>query len=330
MGKSSPSAPAAPDPAATAAAQAAANRETALTQAGINRANQVTPTGSQTWSVDPVQWDEKAYLAANPDVADAVARGAVTNGLAHYRNNGLAEGRTGAPAGFDPWAGGRWTQTTTLSPNQQRLLDLTEGAQITYGEAANNQLEQVKNVLSSPVNFTGLPQISEAATNRQAAADAMYGRINPQQEMQRQALDARLRNQGLTPGSEAWSNAWREYGMQENDLRLGIEAQADASMARTYQTEAANRQRSLEELLAQRQIPINEASSLLTGQMVQYPQFGQTPQVNVAPTDYMSAVGMNQSAKNTAYQGQVAAQQGNNAAAAGAATAAITAAAVIA
>ena len=45
MGKRTPSAPAAPDPAATARAQSQANRETAIAQANINMINQVTPFG---------------------------------------------------------------------------------------------------------------------------------------------------------------------------------------------------------------------------------------------------------------------------------------------
>lgn len=50
MGKSTPKAPAAPDPVATANAQASANTQAAITQAGLNRVNQVTPQGSIIWS----------------------------------------------------------------------------------------------------------------------------------------------------------------------------------------------------------------------------------------------------------------------------------------
>jgi len=46
MGKRAPSAPPAPDPAATARAQATANRETAVTQFGLNAVNQYTPYGN--------------------------------------------------------------------------------------------------------------------------------------------------------------------------------------------------------------------------------------------------------------------------------------------
>ena len=46
MGKSAPSAP---DPAATAAAQGVANKETAIAQAGLNMTNQITPSGNLSY-----------------------------------------------------------------------------------------------------------------------------------------------------------------------------------------------------------------------------------------------------------------------------------------
>lgn len=52
-----PQAPAAPDPAATAAAQSAANKSTAITQAGLNMTNQVTPQGSLTYK-QIGSWDD--------------------------------------------------------------------------------------------------------------------------------------------------------------------------------------------------------------------------------------------------------------------------------
>lgn len=50
MGKSSPSYPEAPDPVATAQAQSAADKETAIAQAALNRINQVTPYGTLNYT----------------------------------------------------------------------------------------------------------------------------------------------------------------------------------------------------------------------------------------------------------------------------------------
>ena len=43
----------------------------------------------------PPDWQERAYLAANPDVADAVRNGLFESGYEHYRMAGLREGRSG-------------------------------------------------------------------------------------------------------------------------------------------------------------------------------------------------------------------------------------------
>jgi hypothetical protein len=43
----------------------------------------------------PAGFNEAAYLAANPDVADAVRRGEVRSGFEHYRRFGFSENRPG-------------------------------------------------------------------------------------------------------------------------------------------------------------------------------------------------------------------------------------------
>ncbi len=43
----------------------------------------------------PLEWNERAYLAANPDVAAAVTAGALLSGYQHYQLYGMNEGRRG-------------------------------------------------------------------------------------------------------------------------------------------------------------------------------------------------------------------------------------------
>lgn len=54
------------------------------------RASDVNATTAQ-----PTGWRERAYLAANPDVAAAVRNGQISSGYAHYVQQGRAEGRGG-------------------------------------------------------------------------------------------------------------------------------------------------------------------------------------------------------------------------------------------
>lgn len=66
MGKKSPSAPAAPNPVATAQAQSAANAEAVRESAKVNQINQVTPYGSSTWSGTIGQPDRTQTETLNP------------------------------------------------------------------------------------------------------------------------------------------------------------------------------------------------------------------------------------------------------------------------
>ena len=75
----------------------------------------------------------------------------------------------------------------------------------------------------------------------QQAQDKMYAalqsRLDPAWQNRQQAFDAQLANQGLTPGSEAYTNASRNFGQQRNDaysqaagqaIGLGQQEQAQA------------------------------------------------------------------------------------------------------
>ncbi|ALG75616.1 hypothetical protein VY88_28995 [Azospirillum thiophilum] len=57
-----------------------------------------TPAAADTTLAPPSGWRERAYLAANPDVAAAVRNGQVSSGYAHYVQHGRAEGRGGGLA----------------------------------------------------------------------------------------------------------------------------------------------------------------------------------------------------------------------------------------
>jgi hypothetical protein len=88
LGKSSPSAPAAPDPVATANAQSAANAETARVQARLNRVNQTTPYGSISYTNDGDQYTQNtSYTPVGQQLVDQTQRAQLT--YADIGNNQL-------------------------------------------------------------------------------------------------------------------------------------------------------------------------------------------------------------------------------------------------
>ena len=233
-GKKAPSAPAAPDPAATTAAAAKTNRETAITQFGLNAINQRDPYGS-------LQFNQ-----------------------------------------IGTWADGtpRFEAVQSLAPEEQRALDLSRQAQDIYGQAGVQQLQSVRERLATPLNLN-----NEAVEGRLMELGSR--RLNPVLTERRNAMDTRLRQQGLMPGTQAYDVAMRGISEAENDAY--------------NQLLLSGRGQAINEILTERASPLNEAAALLTGQQVQAPSFVNTPQTSVAPTDYMQAEAMRQASLNNAF-----------------------------
>jgi hypothetical protein len=107
--------------------------------------------------------------------------------------------------------------------------------------------------------------------------------LKPGQERERAALEARLTNQGIAPGSAAWNDAINLNDRGNNDamIKLLLEGQ-DTALAAGNQ----NMQRGLSEYGA----PLNAFSTLTTGSQPAGLNFVQTPQTAAPATpDYTGA-----------------------------------------
>lgn len=244
MGKSTPSAPEAPDPVATANAQAAANREGAISSQEMSMVNQITPYGNLTYD------------------------------------------QTGTSANNNP----QYTATQTLTPEQQGLLDTQNQVAQQFGDTAQTQLGNVSAKLAQPVDYSSLgaaPAANEAT--RTATRDSMLARLQPQMDQQRAALDTRLANQGFMTGTEGYNNAIDESNRAQNDAYLAADSQAGNEMARMYGLESSARNSAINEIMQQRNQPLNELSAMMGGAQVQGPQFVNAPGAQVAAADIMGA-----------------------------------------
>jgi len=305
MGKSSPSMPSPPDPVETANAQAAANAETARLNAELNRVDQYTPYGQIVYSRIP-----NTPQTGTSGTGGTTGGVGVTYGTGGTRERFADENRDGESTYQYRPGEDRWRADITLSPEQQRIYDLQSEARTQYGEIGNRALGRVGDIMDTPLDFSGLPQINDGVTDRRRVEEALFGRLQPQLTAQREALDTRLRNQGLTPGSEAWEKSFREYGMSENDARLATIGAAGQEQQRLFNMSTTDRARALQEYLAQRQIPLNEAAALVQGAQVNYPQFVGVPQSPVNPTDVAGITQANYANQMAAYNAQMQQQSG--------------------
>lgn len=324
MGKSAPSPPPAPDPVAIANAQGVANKDTARIQAALNRVNQFGPDGSITYNSNWQQSDDWM----NQKLADD-----------RYAHQGMDWNEADARKFFDernPYKDS-YSVTTTLSPESQRIYDMTRQAQGKYGEIGNAQLGAVQQSLSTPYQnpysdvtrdaigraaaASAQPNNTDYSAIRQEAIDAAMSRLNPSFARDEETMRARLLASGIGQGSKGWSAEYSDFNQGRNDARMQAIMNAEGLTGQAIQQTGMLRQMPIQEAgqvvnlanagmtqgIAERTQPLNEAASLLSGQQVQMPGLMQVPQTQMAPTDVIGAHGLSQQAQNAAYQGQMSA-----------------------
>lgn len=141
------------------------------------------------------------------------------------------------PFGAVNWtrdAKGNWTQTTTLSPEQKRLLDAQNKASLQMARNLGFFGGKINQAFKNPIRARDLPasMVNAGETGQQA----IMRRLQPQITQDRAALQQQLANQGIPLGSEAYNNAMRIQAQQENDL-LSQAAQAGIKIGQEAQNQ---------------------------------------------------------------------------------------------
>lgn len=295
MGKSTPKAPAAPDPTATANAQGAMNKDTAYWNAVMGNVNQNTPYGSISYAQSPVSYDTKGYQDA----------------LTAYNAHHTATDKL--PTQSDYKNAPTFTSTINLSPEQQKILDQQQQADIQVGKIGNDQIGRIGQAVSSPYSYAGLPSApSYDDVNKLSAhgEEAIMSRLNPQFGRDEETLRSRLVNQGITQGSEAYNNEMNTFNQGKNDARMQAVLGGQSYGGNEANQQLALRNQAIQEYNAQRNAPLNEFTALTSGQQVQNPQFQGSQPGNAQAGDYQGAAQNAYQAKLGAHNAKVA---GNNA-----------------
>lgn len=326
MGGGKGSAPPAPDYTGAAIAQGEASQKLAREQTQANRTNAVTPWGSVTWSQGmtggtpgtPGTFDEAGYNAAmqayqqRKSQVDRMGGGnlwaSAGRGQPAWVPNYLGAEPTKEQftTGGSPGTPGTptWTQTVTLSPDQQAALDAQQRIQKGQSALAESLLPQIAQNFGKPIdtsNLVAMPgqqsgidlsQLPSAGINPgETYTDAALRFYEPIFAKQRASLDQNLANQGIGLGAEAFSAGQRDLSDQQDRARLqavmsgmdknlayrqqGLgeqQAMQDAAL-RAAQANLGLRQAGINEQQQLRGIPLNELQALLTGQQVSNPQF---------------------------------------------------------
>lgn len=164
------------------------------------------------------------------------------------------------PYGNLTWAknpDGTWTQKIDLNDTGKSLLDASNRSSLGLAGLQENATQRVADTFAKPFDYSNVKDVSDDAYNIQTE------RMNPEWDKREAELDTKLANQGITQGSEAYSNAKRDFTQGRNDAYS--QARLNAYNMAPTQFQMATALRSL---------PLNELSALKTGSMVTNPTFG--------------------------------------------------------
>lgn len=249
MGKAK--APTPPDPYKTAGAQTNTNIGTAIANNTMGMVDQYTPDGS------------------------------LTNAITGYVN--WTDPSTGAVHKIP-----KYSQTTTLSPEQARIQAKNREAQFNLADTGAAQSAFLKDYLGQPANFD-----TSAIEGR--LTELGRKRLDPVMAERRAAMDTKLANQGITPGSEAYNREMGLLGQQENDAYNSLFLQG--------------RGQAFGEMQAQRNQPINEITALLSGAQVSQPNVQGAAPANLPTTDVAGLINSNYGQKLDAWKTNQAGKQ---------------------
>ena len=256
--------PSSPDPYATAGAQNQQNSFANMFGNAANNVNETNPYGSVSYNQ--------------------------TGQTPIYTN--------GQITGYAP----QTTKTTTLSPDQQKLLRLETQAKYNLGTAAVNQSANVADTLGKPVDSsswtpwqTSLPQQElrqdQGTTDRAGIEKALMDSYNRSVAPTENAQEASLAARGLAPGASGYSQyqktrddsraeqARQAYLASGNESRAAQGAFNDAATQRFNMNQSANsylnnlRGSQMQEAYQARTQPLNELNALMSGSQATIPQF---------------------------------------------------------
>lgn len=205
MGKKKAKKPKTPDYAGLAEQQAGLNQEAMNQQTVANRPNQINPSGSQTWSVDPTtgQWTQTVELSPELQAMQDQMRGVQYNALNTYGDV------AGTPLDTSWMSAYGSNDLGEIDPSQWQDWG---GVPSTEGMQDWGQLD-----MSGAQGFADPSQLNAGFGGVKEVQQAMMGMLQPGLDQRRAAETQRLKSQGLTEGSRAWQTAMQGLSSGENE-----------------------------------------------------------------------------------------------------------------
>jgi len=174
----------------------------------------------------------------------------------------------------DPSSPSQYRARQQVSPEIKKVLDANIGLSGDVTDVSRNLVSNARDRMATPLDLS-------YDTNAMRIADLQRKTLDPMWQQRQNQFDQTMADRGLVPGSQAYTNAARDFGMQRdnayNNMFLSSWDKANQNAITEYQ------------------MPFNSLASLKGGtQITNAPELGltQTPQETIQAPDYM---GMQQS-----------------------------------
>ena len=347
MGSQS-SPPAAPDPTATAKAQTSENIGTAIANSVMGKVNQTDQYGNTTtyqqtgnyYMPDPLSSGGQAgyYVGSNGGGA-APAAGASTSSVANpgaaplrsnyadqtaYSNamsdwssqqaayqrgsSGTNSAAYGAGTGANGYYLPTYSQTTSMSPENQAIYKSAQGAELNMANAAGTLSGQIAKQANTPLDLSQYQTNTSAPTASDINAytnGAWQEPFNKSWTLQQQQLDQTLADQGIAPGSQAYGNSQFNFTQNQQNAMdqysSSMYGTAATAALGAYNSNLAKNAQNAQMAQTQYTLPTQELGALLgssSGQIAT-PNFQPVSTPTIPTTDYASIA-------NNSYQNQLA------------------------
>lgn len=183
----------------------------------------------------------------------------------------------------DPNSPSGYRATQTVTPEIQKVLDANIALSGDTTDASRQLLSNARGQMTTPLD------LSYGATAGRIA-DLQRKTLDPMWQQRQNTFDQTMADRGLVPGSQAYTNAARDFGMMRdnnyNNMFLDSWDKANNAAIQQYQS------------------PFNALASLKGGtQITNAPELGltQTPQETIQAPDFMGMQSSNYSTKAGMY-----------------------------
>lgn len=168
----------------------------------------------------------------------------------------------------------------TFAPEQQRIFENEQALQQRLGMLGIGAADLAAQSLNKPLDFNST--LGTQAQGRQGVIDAMMSRYDTDAGQRKDQINSDLIARGIPQGSKAYEVEMDRLSRGRNDALQQATIAAD--------TRAMDeRRQAITEMLAQRQVPLNEISAFRSGSQISPLTFsGVTPQ-NVSPAPLFGA-----------------------------------------